>query len=541
MKKGLKFQTIKIFIACASALMIALIVMIIYCSGDDLANDEVFSMGFANNVEYLFMGEATIQNHSENGWVTGDFIRSYYAVDEGERFNIINSVRQARDDVHPPLYFMLLNVVCSLNPKDVSTFPGHLINVIVGTVMIIMIYLLSKSIMKDKWGAFVPVILMIGSMAFEDEITYIRMYASLSAIVLIYMFLCLLLTDEKEDNKWLYIGLGITTTIGTLTHYYYYVMCFSVAAVTYIILITQKRRKVRIKFFLSQLLGAAVSFCAYPYVFRHMLHSERGEQAMENLNSTDATFYKEHLLGFANTYNEEIFNGRFLICICVLAILFIVAVILSKLKKEKTEDTKNDSLNVNGILITGISSLIYWMILFKVSYSTRWLYISPTFAPLIILLGVLMVSILRSMSHKKGILLAVILAMVFSFAYLSESVPERMEKRNILESRERMICHTADNRDCIFIYDEWSTPHHGRDLELMKYDQVYFISADDFYESDITSILEDRRDNEKNIAVFVRTNIPDADAIADRVCEAVGGKETILIDDYQFFVYNINR
>ena len=540
MKTGLKIQNIKFIMACATVLMIALIVMIIYCSGDDLANDEVFSMGFANNVEFLFMGQGVIESHSDNGWVSGDFIRSYYAVDEGERFNIINSVRQARDDVHPPLYFMLLNVMCSINPKDVSTFPGHLINVIVGIVMFIMVYLLSLWIMKDRWSAFVPVILLIGSTALQDEITYIRMYASLCVIVLIYMFLCLLLTDVKYDSKWLYIGLGLTTTIGTLTHYYYYVMCFSVAAVTYIILITQKRRKVRIKFFVCQLAGAAVSFCAYPYVFRHMLHSERGEQAMENLNSTDGAFYKDHLYGFANTYNEEIFNGRFFICMIILVILLTVAIVLSKLKKEDAKDDKVKSLNINGILITGVSSLIYWMILFKVSYSTRWLYISPTFAPCIILLGVLLVSVLKSIFSKKGILIAVILATIFCLAYLKESVPERMKMRDILETRERIIGYTSKNRDCIFIYDEWSTPHHGRDLELMKYDQVYFISADDFYESDITSILEGRKDNEKNIAVFVRTNIPDADAIADRVCEAVGGKETILIDDYQFFVYNIN-
>lgn len=541
MKTGPMIQKIKFITACASVLMIALIVMIIYCSGDDLANDEVFSMGFANNVEFLFMGQGVIESHSENGWVSGDFIRSYYAVDEGERFNIINSIRQARDDVHPPLYFMLLNVVCSINPKDVSTFPGHLINVIVGTVMLIMVYLLSLRIMKDKWSAFVPVILLIGSTALQDEITYIRMYASLCAIVLIYMFLCLLLTDEKYDNKWLYIGLGLTTTIGTLTHYYYYVMCFCVAAVTYIILITQKRRKVRIKFFLCQLAGAIVSFCAYPYVFRHMLHSERGEQAMENLNSTDAAFYKEHLYGFADTYNEEIFNGRFLICMIIIVILVAAAIVLTKLKKVKIKDNKDTRLNIYGILISGVASFIYWLILFKVSYSTRWLYISPTFAPLIILLGVLLVTVLRYIFSEKGIIIAVILALVFSTVYLSKSVPERFEMRNILEVRDRIISYTAKNRDCIFIYDEWSTPHHGQDLELMKYGQVYFMSAEEFYESDIDSILKGRKDNEKDIAVFIRTNIPDADAIADRVLKASGKKEAVLIDDYQFYVYNINE
>ena len=116
-----------------------------------------------------------------------------------------------------------------------------------------------------------------------------------------------------------------------------------------------------------------------------------------------------------------------------------------------------------------------------------------------------------------------------------------MKMRDILETRERMIGYTSKNRDCIFIYDEWSTPHHGRDHELMQYDQVYFISADQFNESDIDQILSLRKDNEKEIAVFVRTNIPDAESMADRVKKALGAKEAVLIDDYQFFVYNINR
>lgn len=531
----------KLYIAiCIAMLFISISIMAIYCSGDDIYGDEVFSIGFANNTELLFLTPGGMERHAVGGWISGDYIRSYYAVDEGESFNLIGCVRQARDDVHPPLYFMLLNAFSSFAPGKATPFPGHLINVIACTVLLVIIYLISLKITHDRIKSFIPVIIMLGTPALETEVTYIRMYAPLCAILLIYMYLCMLLTDKKYDRRPLYIILGLTTTIGTLTHYYYYIMCFFTALTATMILLKQKGIKSFIKFFISQLIGAIVSFAAYPYVFRHMLHSERGEQAFENLGSTDKGFYLEHLKGFARTYNTELFNSHFLIYAIIIVMSVLVSAVFIKNRTNKTVDiVSKDSLKDALILI--VPSLLYWGTLFKISYSTRWLYISPTFAPIILVLSLIFLWAVQTVFSKKSNAILFIIAIIVCTSYLVISIPERVKMRDLLSSRMDVIKSTSDDRDCLFIYDEWSNPHYGRDLELINYDQIKFLSMDELYTTDLVSAFENRASNDNDLAVYIRTSIPDAQHVSEYIYEAFDGKDIKLISDDGFFIYNIDK
>ncbi len=536
------FNQNKLYIAISVALLfISVSVMVIYCCGDDIYADEVFSLGFANNTELLFLTPAGIERHSVNGWISGDYIRSYYAVDEGEYFNLIGCVRQARDDVHPPLYFMLLNAFSSFAPGKATAFPGHLINVIACTIQLIMIYLISLKMMRDRVKSFIPLIIMLGTPAFETEVTYIRMYAPLCALVLIYVYLCMLLTDENYDRRPLYIILGLITTIGTLTHYYYYIMCFFTALTATVILLKQKRIKSFIKFFISQLIGAIVSFTAYPYVFRHMLHSERGEQAFENLGSTDKGFYLEHLKGFARTYNTELFNGHFFIYAVIIIIMSVCAsAVLTKNSKDKTDNVLNKN-SMKDALILIVPSLLYWCTLFKISYSTRWLYISPTFAPIILVLSLIFIWAVQTVLSTKSNAILYIIAIIVCTSYLVISIPERVKMRDLLSSRMDVIKSTSDDRDCLFIYDEWSNPHYGRDLELINYDQIKFLSMDELYTTDLVSAFENRTSKDNDLAVYIRTSIPDAQHVSEYIYEAFDGKDIKLISDDGFYIYNIDK
>ena len=531
----------KLYIAiCIAMLFVSILVMVIYCSGDDIYGDEVFSIGFANNTELLFLTPGGMERHAVNGWVSGDYIKSYYAVDEGEFFNLIGCVRQARDDVHPPLYFMLLNAVSSFAPGKATAFPGHLINISACAVMLFIIYLISYRILNDRIKAFIPVIIMLGTSALETEVTYIRMYAPLCTLLLIYIYLCMLLADEKYDRRSLYITLGLTTTIGTLTHYYYYIMCFYIALTVTIILFRQQRLKTFVKYFISQIIGAVISFACYPYVFKHMLYSERGEQAMENLGSTDKAFYLEHLKGFAKTYNTELFNGHFTVY-AVIIILLSVTVLVSLIKsgKDKAEVIKKDCIRDICILI--IPSFLYWGTLFKISYSTRWLYISPTFAPIILVFSLFMIWAVHTVFPKRSNIILFLAAVIVCASYLVVSIPERIKMHDTLSSRMDIIKSTSDNRDCLFIYDEWSNPHYGRDLELINYDQIMFIGMDDLYSSDLESAFENRKSKDNNLTVYIRTSIPDPESVSEYVYKAFNATSIQMIADDGFYIYNIDR
>ena len=131
---------------------IALIVKMSYsCYGDSISGDEYFSMGFANNTEdFLFLSLGAVEKYGEENWITGEFLHDWISVQEDGRFAIMSIHRNVRDDVHPPLYFMLLNCLSSFFVDEVTLFPGHLINVIAGTVLCALMYLVMRKIFKDK-------------------------------------------------------------------------------------------------------------------------------------------------------------------------------------------------------------------------------------------------------------------------------------------------------------------------------------------------------------------------------------------------------
>lgn len=524
-------------------MLLALGTIVFYCYCDDIRADEVFSYGFANNSEYLFMSRGVIEKYGNNGWISGDFIKDYYAVGEGEQFNFMVAHRQARDDVHPPLYFMALNFACSFFPGQATALPGHIINTIFALLLCIMIYMVSHKILVNRYLAFVPVIYFIGTIGFEDTTEYIRMYLPLCAITLVYIYLCILLTEHDNDRIWIYLSLGLTTTIGTLTHYYYYIICACTFVTTYCILL----KKIRIKFFISQLIGALISFCAYPYVIKHMLHSDRGQQAVDNLGNSSLSYYAEHFLGFLHTFNNELFNYNGLFFMGGLAVTAIIAIfiyIFTTKKSISANLTVSDQIitntGMNNLAIVSVPAFMYWVILFKISYSYRWSYISPVFAPFVILFCVCMILLLHRIAPKRYVYISLIIAVLFYSLHMIHAIPNLTEQHKTTESIRTSVKENSIGRDCIFIYDEWSDTHEHRDFELMNFEQILFLSSAEVYTEDLRLRLNDRANTENSLAVYIYTNIPDVDEIVHLICKSAERYDARLISDCEFYIYLID-
>ncbi len=113
--------------------------------------------------------------------------------------------------------------------------------------------------------------------------------------------------------------------------------------------------------------------------------------------------------------------------------------------------------------------------------------------------------------------------------------------QDILSSRMDVIKSTSDDRDCLFIYDEWSTPHYGRDLELINYNQIKFLSMDELYTTDLVSAFENRASKYNDLAVYIRASIPDAQHVSEYIYKTFDGKDIKLISDDDFYIYNIDK
>lgn len=485
------------------------------CYGASIYGDEYFSMGFANNTEdFLFLSQGVIEQYGEDGWLEGEFLHDWLSVQPGEQFAIMQIHRNVRDDVHPPLYFMLLNAISSFFVDEVTLFPGYLINVISGIVICALMYLIMRRTFKDKWLALVPPLFWVISMAGNTTMIYLRMYAPLCALTLLCLFLHMVYMEQDNIKVWSVILLFGCTTIGTLTHYYYYIIQFVLFIVVVITLLCRKQIRKLFVYGMSLLGGEIISVAAYPYVFRHLLFSERGIQVQENLVNNDLSYYISFFKDYMNTINYYVYNNQFKRIVVVLAIC-ILGVWLKKFLEKKNYFTKNkeenryniaESFNKYNILLMTITAMGYFLILFKLSYSSRWLYISPIFA----ILGMITIGFFAFVIKKISPQYYGIIICAFSIVFLCPSIVTAVRggiaaNEQIRENHIEIIQY-SENCDVMFFYDEWNNLFDNQILELMEFDQIRTISIESMEELDYQVILYARKDND-NLMVYFPTDV----------------------------------
>lgn len=72
--------------------------------------DEVYSYGLANSTDKTFLHPGE-DNTPLDEWVTGSYFENYMNYND-DSFNYSAAYRNQENDVHPPVYYMLLHTVC---------------------------------------------------------------------------------------------------------------------------------------------------------------------------------------------------------------------------------------------------------------------------------------------------------------------------------------------------------------------------------------------------------------------------------------------
>lgn len=539
------WNKIYIIIGCV-LLTLAIIYMSITCYGASISGDEYFSIGFANNTkDFLFLSQGAIERYGTDGWVDGEFLHDWLSVQPGEQFSILQIHRNVRDDVHPPLYFMLLNIISSFFVNQVTLFPGYLINVVSGMAICVFLFLLSRKIFINKWLAFVPSVLWLSSNAAGITMTYLRMYAPLCALCLICIYLHICFLERTKPAQWIYICLGILTTIGTLTHYYFYIMQFVVFFITLIILIYRKRIKNLVLYGISLLIGEVMSLLAYPYVIRHLLFSERGTQVQENLTNSNLEYYSEFFKQFLHTFNEYVYNNRFSSLLIGVLLVTVIAVTFDILGKRfgKSAYVKDNFFQEYGFInfvIVAIAALGYFAILFKISYSSRWLYISPVFALLDLLTVGIFAWLLSRSCNKYYAIIIFVVSLVFLVKFDFNRVTESIyEHRNTAIHHNEIVSY-SNNCDVLFFYEEWNNLYDNQILELMNFNQINAIDIKEIDKVDYDKLLASRKEKDNDIAVYLPNSIKNNNTMIEKIVDKLHGRKYELISKDDHLIYYID-
>lgn len=476
---------------------------------------------------------------TDREWKPGSEIYNEFAVLPGEQFDFGTVVRMQTYDVHPPFYYLLLHGVCSLTPGIFSKWSGLGLNLFffIGSWMLLALLAWRMAGAGREEGeqeeaadrrfrqlAVLGIILLFGfNPAVYSGIILVRMYMLLGFWVLAATWLHVRSLQERKRGWRFFVPLAVVVYLGFLTHYYFAVyLFFLAAAMEFYLLFEKAEHKTWGQKWKDCILYAAVvigslvaAVLSYPACLGHIFRGYRGTEAMGAFFDPGNTWGRLNF--FVGLLNEYAFGGLLFVLILVLAVLAITTWALQRLKRsalqsesgirgQKPSEISKPSADAAKeqaigfweryriLWIPAAASLGYFAVVTKTALLTAEeanRYQIPIYGMLLLLAVILFLMLVRKAGGKKcfarkGICGAVLAFLIFLtcgqiYGLLDGKVLFLYEEdaENIAFARQN-----ADEPIIYFYNPALMWMIWDDSLELMQYDQIYFVNLAD------TSALE---------------------------------------------------
>jgi len=108
------------------------------CNKEYLHIDEVYSYGLAS------YDKVEIQDNEDfyNTWHNKAYYLNYLTVQESELLEFKPVYENQKNDVHPPLYYLLLKILINFTPNYFTMWTGITLNIIIYAFITIFMYLM---------------------------------------------------------------------------------------------------------------------------------------------------------------------------------------------------------------------------------------------------------------------------------------------------------------------------------------------------------------------------------------------------------------
>ena len=473
--------------------------------------DEAYSLGLAS------YDKVEIQDNEDfyNTWHDGKYYEDYLCVNDDEIGQYKQVYENQKNDVHPPLYYLILRFAMGFHKNSYSKWPGIIINMIIYAFVTIFMYLILNKILKDKYKykEKSAIIAMVSSLVLASitNVIYIRMYALSTLNVLITTYLHLKLLDKKEIDYKLLTFIGVSALAGSLTHYYYLfylAMMFIMFAIKYI---KEKRYKELIAYTVTMCIAGVTSLIIFPYSIKHLFFGYRGQGALSKL--TQISEFLKSIALYIQKFNRHAFNGL----LFILLALIVGLGIYKKVNKKKIFENKN-----KYIKYIAIPTAFYTLL---VSLSAPWIelrYIMPVCGLVFILIIYLLENVLENIFNEKNVfrILTVCLAIILITPIIFKMEPEEefLDKRDIVEEVQNEL-----NVPTIYMFNSNENRFLDDILLFSKLDNSYIAKDVECTDENINKILNGK-DLSNGILVFINGG-QNNDEMMEKIKNATGLNE----------------
>lgn len=441
--------------------------------------DEYYSHGLMGYKRaFIYENEDFLDN-----WHDKEYYKDYLVINESEKNDFSSVYKNQIEDVHPPLYYLLLRIVCNFNIGEFSIWPGTILNIIIFIIASIFLFLIAKEIFKSPYYALLVCFISGFSLAIIETVMYVRMYELLVLNILMLIYWHIRKSEVKQLTYKDLIPLYFMVIVGFLTHYYY---CVIVAILFFIYLIKyikQKQLNNAILYIITLIASALTGIIIFPYSIQHIFFSYRGEGIKTSFFELETLLSK--ILENIRLINSEIFNNYSYI-IVILAILICILWLITKKKTNKKE--RNDKIKY----IT-IPMAIYLGFSIICSPYIDLRYLMPVIPLIFCSLIYVFYDILKDITNNKSVFLILV---VISICFAITVIPKLSNNLYTYKGHKGALKYleSACNIPMIYVYEDYSA-QYNKTMEcyeaLTKVDKTYIMSKDKFSSNNVKYILND--------------------------------------------------
>ncbi|MBR3288734.1 MAG: hypothetical protein IKI71_03110 [Lachnospiraceae bacterium] len=449
MNKENLIKTIKVILL---SLVVVLIAVFFMSKKANLDIDEAYTYGLANNTFQM-----NIENFKEYGGE--ELLIDYAAVKEDNKFDIANVCFNQKNDTHPPLYFLLVNFISSLNELKFSMWYGLYINILFLIIIFWgMAHLLNK-IINNKLFSIILTYISFILYGFINFYSFTRMYVMLSAVSILFVILVVDFIDSntkyKEslslynniktseiDFKFL-IKFYIICVIGILTQYHFMIIAGFFSLVLAVHLIKNKKFKLLFATFVVGVLSILTAILIFPPMLDHIFNTSTSLHAITSFANPESLSNRlpKLLLGL----NKAFFGIGLFIYIA----LFVIGVVMLKLTKKIYFKNVFTFIKNHYIYFTFLLAAIFYFVIVCVTVKfsfQRYLY---NIYPLIYIVIISPIYLMFFKLNKYFIFMAIVLALLLGLTTNYGISPTSL---NIEDSIFENYLHTNRDTKMILLY-----------------------------------------------------------------------------------------
>ena len=522
---------------------------------------------------------------TDREWKPGSEIADEFRVLPGQRFQYGTVTRMQTYDVHPPFYYLLLHTVCSLFPGTFSKWSGIGLNIVFFVLSWIVLVKLTRRIVTGALMSAAPagtaqscataadvperitrvmifgVCLLYGfNPAVYSGVMLVRMYMLLALWILLVTWLHVKSLQERKRRLAFYLPLMAVVYLGFLTHYYFAVYLFFLAAATELYLLFERAEQKSwgqkwkdCLIYAAAVIGAMIlAVVSYPACLSHIFRGYRGTEAM------GAFFDLGNTLGrfrfFAGLLNEYAFGSMLYGFVLLLVLMALTVWGIGRMKagrraaavaaqksgqqagsaaaqgkSNRQADSSCESFwEARRVFwIPAAAVLGYFLVVTKTALLTAEeanRYQIPVYGLILLLMMVVFVMLGQKLSvHDK----AVGYVLLVVFLVLAAGQIRGLADGKVLFLYEEDADNIAFAQEhkaepVVYFYNPNLTWMIWDDsLELMQYDEIYFANL-----ADVSTVKDDTIDKAEQVLVYASRMDQTTDAL-QAVADGMGGSVKI--------------